>query len=172
MPYKKIKKTSKKQDRSNLPNWAKLLISLIVPFLAGFIGSSVTITGINSWYMNIAKPSFNPPNWIFGPVWTVLYIMMGFALYFLWTAKTSENRKKAITFFTIQIFLNSLWSILFFALEAPLLAFIEIIILWVFILLTIFYSWKVSRKAAYLLIPYILWVSFAAVLNFAIFLLN
>lgn len=152
--------------------WIKLIISIVIAQLAGIIGSLFTVTSGNSWYSSITKPSFNPPNWIFGPVWTLLYLLMGISLYFIWTSKKSKNRKIALYFFFTQLVLNSLWSILFFGLQNPLLAFIEIIILWIAILLTILYSFKVKKTAAYLLIPYILWVTFAAILNFSIFILN
>lgn len=146
----------------------KLILAIIITTAAGLIGSIFTKTGPGSWYSQIIKPSWNPPNYIFGPVWTTLFILMGISLYFLWEKKD----KKALIVFGIQLLLNILWSVFFFGLQNPLLAFIEIIILWIAILLTIIYAYKVSRPAAYLLIPYIAWVSFAAVLNFTIYLLN
>jgi len=149
--------------------WKKLIIALLLPQLAGFIGSLFTTPKISSWYSLIIKPSFNPPNWIFGPVWTLLFILMGIALYLVWIKK---DNKLAITFFGIQLGLNTLWSILFFGLQSPLLALIEIFVLEIFILLTIKEFYKVSKKAAYFLLPYILWVSFAMILNFAIVILN
>ena len=151
--------------------YLKLIISLIIPQLAGGIGSLFTSPSISTWYATIAKPSFNPPNWIFGPVWTTLFLLMGISLFIVWNEK-SKLKKKAITVFGIQLGLNTLWSILFFGLHSPLTAFIEIIFLWAAILLTIIYFYKISKPAAYLLIPYILWVSFAAVLNISIVFLN
>jgi benzodiazapine receptor len=148
--------------------WWKLIVSILITNAAGLIGSIFTQTGPGSWYTQIAKPSWNPPNYVFGPVWTTLFILMGISLYFLW----EKTHKKALTFFGIQLILNILWSVFFFGLENPLLAFIEIIILWIAILLTIIYAYRAYKPSAYLLIPYILWVSFAAVLNFAIYLLN
>lgn len=147
----------------------KLVISLVLPFIASLIGSLFTSNSISTWYVNLVKPSFNPPNWIFGPVWTLLYFLMGLSLYFVWIKKYDF---KTFRIFGIQLFLNTLWSILFFGLQKPLYAFIEIILLWVAILLTIISFYKIDKKAAYLLIPYILWVSFAAILNLAIFILN
>ena len=152
--------------------WIKLIISIIVAQLAGVLGSLFTITSGNSWFSNLVKPSFNPPNWIFGPVWTLLYFLMGISLYLVWVSKKSRNRKIGLYLFFTQLVLNSLWSILFFGLQNPLFAFVEIIILWVAILFTILYFYKVNKKASYLLIPYILWVTFAAVLNLRIFMLN
>lgn len=157
----------------NKINYFKLTASIIISLLAGFIGSFFTSSSIQSWYTTINKPFFNPPNFVFGPVWTILFILMGISLYIIWTTKSNSKQKKiAIYLFGIQLVLNTLWSIIFFGLQNPLFAFIEIVILWVAILLTIINFKKISKTAAYLLIPYILWVSFAAVLNFSIYYLN
>ena len=147
----------------------KLIISIILPFLASTIGSLFTVNSVSSWYVTLIKPSFNPPSWVFGPVWTILYFLMGVSLYLIWIKKFDKN---AFTFFTIQLILNALWSIIFFGLKSPLFAFVEIIFLWVAILITIIYFYKINEISAYLLIPYILWVSFAAILNFSIMVLN
>jgi len=152
-------------------NYFKLIAAIIITQLAGIIGSFFTVSSVIIWYVTLNKPFFNPPSWLFGPVWIILYLMMGVALYIVWNNRTKKSNT-ALTLFGIQLVLNSLWSILFFGLKNPLLAFIEIIILWVLILFTIIYFKKESKTAAYLLIPYILWVSFAAILNLAIFLLN
>ncbi len=148
--------------------WLILIGSLIITNLAGFIGSLFTSKG--SWYENLTKPSFNPPNEIFGPVWTLLYILMGISLYLILTTK--KSKKTALYFFAIQLILNALWSIFFFGLKNPVLAFINIIILWAAILLTTIHFYKISKKASYLLIPYLAWVTFATVLNLNILLLN
>ena len=147
----------------------KLFISIFLPFLASAIGGLFTASSVSTWYVTLNKPSFNPPSWIFGPVWTILYLLMGISLYLVWIKKYS---KPAFVVFGLQLVLNALWSILFFGLNVPLYAFIEIVFLWVAILMTIIYFYRINRTSAYLLIPYILWVSFATVLNFAIFLLN
>ncbi|PJC45221.1 TspO protein [Candidatus Pacearchaeota archaeon CG_4_9_14_0_2_um_filter_30_8] len=152
--------------------WVKLIFAILISQLAGIIGSLFTITSTNSWYTTIIKPSFNPPNWIFGPVWTLLYLLMGISLYLILTTKKSKNRKIGLYLFFTQLVLNTLWSILFFGLHSPLAAFIEIILLWISILLTIKYFYKVNKKASYLLIPYILWVTFAAILNLSIVIIN
>jgi translocator protein len=146
----------------------KLLISLFIPFLASLMGSLFT-GSVSSWYVTLIKPSFNPPSWLFGPVWTLLYLLMGISLYLIWIDK---YRKTAFIMYGFQLFLNILWSVLFFGLHQPGLAFIEIIILWIAVLITIIHFYKINKVAAYLLIPYILWVSFAVVLNFAIYMLN
>jgi benzodiazapine receptor len=151
----------------------KLAVSILICQLAGIIGSFFTVSSVGTWYVGLAKPSFNPPNWVFFPVWTTLFVLMGISLYIVWdNGIKSKQSKTAITIFGVQLALNTLWSILFFGFKSPLFAFIEIIFLWTAILLTILYFYRISKPAAYLLIPYILWVSFAAVLNFSIFYLN
>ena len=151
-----------------MKNIFKLVISILVCQLAGVVGSIFTINSVSGWYLELVKPSFNPPSWIFSPVWITLFLLMGISLYLVWIKKA----KIAMVFFGIQLFFNILWSVLFFGLKSPLLAFIDIIILWIFIFITIIKFYKVSRISVYLLLPYILWVSFAAVLNFFIFILN
>ena len=150
-----------------------LVASIIICLLAGVIGSFFTATGPDSWYAGIQKPVFNPPNWIFGPVWTVLFILMGVSLFMVWSQGTSNPLvRHALLLFGAQLVLNIIWSALFFGLESPLFAFLEILVLWVVILLVIISFFKVSKPAAYLLLPYIAWVSFAAILNFAILIIN
>lgn len=151
--------------------YIKLIVSIVICQLAGIMGSFFTSDSVKTWYPTLIKPSFNPPNGVFAPVWTTLFLLMGISLYLIWTSK-SKKKKLPLTFFGIQLGLNILWSILFFGLKMPLFAFIEIIILWTFILLTIISFYKISKASAYLLIPYLLWVSFAVVLNFALFYLN
>ena len=153
-------------------NMLKLVFSIIICQAAGLIGALFTSSSVGSWYSTIQKPAFNPPNWIFGPVWTTLYILMGVSLYVILTKRRNRKVKIGLTLFGIQLVLNSLWSFLFFGLERPLFGLIEIPILWVFILLTIIQFWKIDKKASYLLIPYLLWVTFAAVLNYYIWFLN
>lgn len=150
----------------------KLIFSIIICQLAGIAGALFTTPSIKGWYQSLNKPSFNPPNWIFGPVWTLLYLLMGISLYLVWNQKNNPKIKTALIFFAIQLMLNSLWSIIFFSLHLPSLAFLEIIILLIFIILTIIKFLPISKTAAYLLIPYFLWVSFASILNLAIFKLN
>ena len=154
-----------------MKKWIRFLLSVLICLLAGFIGSFFTVTSADSWYSGINKPSFNPPNWVFGPVWTILYTLMGISLFLLWESKSRHKKGVLIIFFT-QLVLNSLWSILFFGLQSPLFAFLEIIVLWTAIIATVLRAYRISKAAAYLLMPYIFWVSFAAVLNFSIYLLN
>ncbi len=154
-------------------NYIRLVVSVVVCLLAGFIGSFFTSSSIPTWYAGVSKPAFNPPNWVFAPVWTALFILMGISLYLVWNKGLQVNAVKiAVAVFAIQLILNVLWSVLFFGLKSPLYAFIEIIILWLSILFTIVLFFRISRTAGYLLVPYILWVSFAALLNFSIWRLN
>ena len=125
------------------------------------------------WYATLNKPPFNPPNWIFGPVWSVLYLLMGISLYLILIQKDkSIEQRIGVMLFATQLLLNTLWSLIFFGLRNPALAFGEIIILWIFIFLTIIYFNKVNKIASFLLIPYLAWVSFAAILNLWIMILN
>lgn len=140
----------------------------------GFISGQATRAGVETWFPTINKPSFNPPGWVFAPVWTVLYILMGVAAGMVWDHidRQRETVRKGLTFFTAQLALNALWSFLFFGLQNPLLAFIEIIILWLMIFETFNAFRRVDRTAANLLLPYLAWVSFATVLNGTIWWLN
>lgn len=154
-------------------NALKLAASLFICQAAGIAGSFFTIRSVDTWYAGITKPSFNPPDSVFAPVWGVLYILMGFSLFLVWRKSPENPRVKgALWVFAAQLVLNSLWSFAFFGCESPLAGFIVIGLLWTAIVLTIGMFFRVSKIAAILLIPYILWVSFAAILNGAIFLLN
>ncbi|MEW6617341.1 MAG: TspO/MBR family protein [Patescibacteria group bacterium] len=151
----------------------KFIVSLVLPLAAGFIGSFFTTPAINSWYATLIRPSFSPPNWIFGPVWTLLYILMGVSLFIVWKSDSDKNKKRvAMVVFFGHLVLNTLWSIIFFGLNNPFFAFIEIIILWLSILVTAFLFFRIKKIAGILFIPYLLWVSFASVLNFSIWQLN
>lgn len=151
----------------------KLIVSVLVCQAAGIIGSAFTYPNIAGWYASLEKPFFTPPNVVFGPVWISLYTLMGISLFLVirdgWKQK---EKSKGLYFFGAQLFMNSLWSILFFGLRSPLLGVVAIIPLWILILLTILEFRKTSRKAAWLLVPYILWVTIATALNAGIWLLN
>lgn len=154
-------------------NYIKLIICLVVVQLAGVIGSLFTIPAIPTWFATLSKPSFSPPNWIFAPVWTILFLMMGVAAFLVWRSGwQKKNVKIALIIFCIQLVLNTFWSIIFFGWQNPQAAFVEIIFLWLAILTTLIIFAKVSRAAAWLLVPYLLWVSFASVLNFSLWQLN
>lgn len=154
-------------------NPLKLLIAIAVSELAGIIGSVFTTSSMTDWYTGIAKPALNPPAWVFSPVWITLFALIGIAAFLVW--KKGLDRKDvfiALGLFVVQLVLNVLWSIIFFGLRSPDGALIEIVFLWLAILATIVAFAKVSRPAAWLLTPYILWVSFAAYLTCAIWVLN
>lgn len=151
----------------------KLIISILFPLLVGASAGFFTSSGVNGWYAKASKPWFNPPNWIFAPVWTALYILMGIALFLVWKAETDKNIKQtAIILFSVQLTLNFFWSFIFFKLQLPGWAFAEIILMWIMIFITILWFGKISSAAAWLLVPYISWVSFASILNYAIWKLN
>lgn len=140
---------------------------------AGWIGSTFTASAVPEWYGTLAKPFFSPPAWVFAPVWTILYILMGLAAAILWQKGLQDPRVRvALVFFLIQLSLNMMWSVLFFGLRSPLLGLFDILFLWVMILVTMAQFFKVSVPAAFLLVPYLLWVTFASGLNLGIFLLN
>jgi len=154
-------------------DWWKLIVAVIMCLMVGYIGSLATYPAIPTWFATLNKPIFSPPNWLFAPVWTALYILMGISLYLVWVKGTKIKRnKEAINLFLIQLGLNFLWSFIFFGFRNPSLAFLEIIALWILLLMTILRFWKISKIAAYLLMPYIAWISFASILNLAIVLLN
>ncbi len=151
----------------------KLIIAVAVPLVVGGISGYFTVTGVESWYLTIQKPTWNPPNWVFGPVWTTLYVMMGIALFLVWKEDTSRELKAiAFILFGVQLLLNFFWSFIFFKLEQPGWAFAEILVLWTAILACIFAFGQVNKTAAWLLVPYISWVSFATILNGTIWKLN
>lgn len=151
------------------------IIGMVLLCLAvGYLGSKITVESVQTWYPTLEKPSFNPPNWLFAPVWTTLYIIMGIAGGIVWNKITIDEKsvKRGMTFFFAQLGLNLLWSYLFFGLQNPLLGLINIILLWLFIYETMAQFNKVSKTATYLFIPYMLWVSFATILNASIWWLN
>lgn len=149
------------------------IVSLILPFIAGALGSYLTIDAIPGWYQTLNKPSFTPPNWIFAPVWIVLYLFMGISLFLFWRMKASKHTKdRGFLFYSLQLALNVLWSYYFFTDKNVSSALFVILLLWLFIALCIGAFRKISVLAAWLLVPYLLWVTYAACLNAAILLLN
>lgn len=153
--------------------WLKLVVCILIPLGVGALASFFTATGVSTWYRTIARPDWNPPDVVFAPVWTTLYILMGVALYLIWRKEVLESLKRsAIGWWVVQLVLNALWSFLFFSLQTIGLALIEIIVLWFAILGTIFSFARISKMAAWLLVPYISWVTFATILTFAIWRLN
>ncbi len=151
----------------------KLVASIALCQLAGFLGSLFTTPAIPTWYATLKKPFFTPPNWIFGPVWISLFLLMGISFFIVWQKKLHQPAaKNAIIFFFVQLILNILWSMAFFGLQSPLVGLIDIILLWIAILITTTKFFRVSRLAGFLFLPYLFWVSFAAVLNFFLWILN
>lgn len=145
-----------------------ILLTMSIGGLSGF----ATVAGVNGWYRTLNKPSFNPPNYLFGPVWSLLYLLMGISLYLIYKSEQSTARTKALRAFAVQLILNFFWSIIFFRLHAVGIALLEIVLMWLAILAMIIISYRVNKPAALLQIPYICWVSFASVLNAAIYHLN
>lgn len=161
-----------KQARPVSTQAVGLGISLMVCFVAGGVGGLATTQGLDVWYETLNKPTWNPPNWIFAPVWTTLYGLMGIAVWLVWRGGDLKDAQPAIALFFIQLVLNSLWSVLFFGLQNPGAALIEIVVLWLAIVATNVSFFRRSMIAGGLMTPYLLWVSFAAFLNFTIWNLN
>lgn len=147
-------------------NLSKLVLSIAICEGAGIIGSVFTFSAIPNWYITLNKPAFNPPNYLFGPVWTTLYFLMGISLYLIW------EKRHSLRLFWIHLFFNASWSIVFFGLRNPLLGLINILILWVLIVLVLYKFWKIDKTAGLLMLPYLAWVSFATYLNYSIWILN
>lgn len=149
------------------------LFYILLPQTAGLIGSMFTRNSINNWYQFLIKPALNPPNWIFAPVWTLLYIFMGVAAYLIWL-KGWQNKKVriALIIFFLQLVLNSIWSIIFFGMQNILFALIELMILWTLILIITIMFFRIEKKAGYLMLPYLIWTSFAMYLNYMLLILN
>lgn len=150
--------------------WLVLAGFILVPLAVGMIGGLATAPSIESWYRTIAKPDWTPPDWVFGPVWTILYIMMGVAAWLVW--KTRDRVAPAMALFGVQLALNLAWSLLFFGARSPGLAMIEVVFLWTSVLLTMLAFFGRQSTAGWLFVPYLAWVSFAAMLNFAIWSMN
>ena len=149
-----------------------LVVSLMICFAAGGIGGLATTQGLDAWYETLDKPTWNPPNWVFAPVWTTLYGLMGTAVWLVWRGGVWNEVKSAVVLFTVQLVLNGLWSILFFGLQNPGGALIEIVALWLAIFATTILFFRRSMVAGGLMMPYLVWVSFASFLNFTIWNLN
>jgi tryptophan-rich sensory protein len=150
----------------------KLIASLVISFAAGAAGSLATIPNIPSWYAELEKPFLNPPNFVFGPVWTALYLLIAISLYLVWTRKSTKSKASAYWVFAVQMVLNALWSFVFFGLHMPELAIAVIIVLLAAIVATIVLFYRFSKPAAYFLVPYLLWVGFATYLTIGVAVLN
>ena len=155
-----------------MKNLFLLLLCIFIVLGIGFLSGIATMESVNSWYITLIKPSFNPPNYLFGPAWTILYLLMGISIYLIIISPASKEKNKAILFFCIQLILNFCWSFIFFYFKLLGIALVEILILWIFILLMIIQFKKVKPFSSYLQWPYLIWVTFASILNASIFYLN
>lgn len=161
------------EKKRNMEKIIKIVLVTLVCVSLGYLSGTVTRESVATWYPTLEKPIFNPPNWIFAPVWTLLYIMMGIAAGLVWTSDSDVKIvKKGLGFFLVQFALNIIWSYIFFGLHNPFLALIEIVLLWLLIWETYSVFKKISKTAGYLLIPYLAWVGFATILNAGIWWLN
>jgi len=158
--------------KSPLAQAIGLVVAIVICFAAAGLGAAATTPEIRGWYASIAKPTWNPPAWIFGPVWTLLFLMMAVAAWLVWRRAGFAGAKLPLAFFAIQLALNTLWSVLFFGFHNPGAAAVEIVLLWAAVLATLITFWRRSHWAGGLLVPYLAWVSFASVLNFTIWRLN
>lgn len=150
-------------------NYYRLIISLVLPQLAGVAGSMPAAESVGGWYSVIEKSPLSPPNWVFGPVWIILYFLMGLSIYFIWN-KIDENKKikNILILFFVHLLFNAVWSPIFFGLKNPGVALVDLIVVWLLAVLLAFKFWGISRISTYLFIPYLLWISFAIYLNFHI----
>ncbi|HEX8177527.1 MAG TPA: TspO/MBR family protein [Pyrinomonadaceae bacterium] len=161
-----------KTEAYGLSTWLALGVSIAICFSAAGIGSLFTDPEIGGWYARIAKPSWTPPNWVFGPVWSVLYLMMAVAAWLVWKEKGFASAAAPLALFGVQLVFNALWSILFFGMHRIGMALLDIVLLWSAILATVLSFWRVSPAAGALMIPYLLWVTYASALNYSIWRLN
>ncbi len=150
----------------------KFIVSLIIPLGLGSVAGMVTSEAIPEWYASLNRPSFSPPSWLFGPVWTAIYILLGISLFLVWKRPSGADRNRALLVFVVQMVLNFAWTFIFFYFKMLQLALIEIVVLWLSILVMMLWFYKVKPLAAYLNIPYFLWVSFATVLTAGYYYLN
>jgi translocator protein len=150
----------------------KLVISIFVCLVAGLIGSIFTISSIPVWYATLNKPFFSPPNWLFAPAWTILYILMGIALFYVWKAPKVRKTNEGLMLFGAQLIFNVIWSIVFFGFRSIVGGVLSIAVLLILILMTTAQFYRIDKRAAYLMVPYLLWVCFATMLNIAVYFLN
>ncbi len=169
----KRKKSVRSSSDSRAFQWRSLLFWITLCELAGIAGSVFTVSAIPTWYATLNRPSFSPPNWLFGPVWVILYMLMGIAIALVRQHTAMKNRvQKATQLFLVHLAANALWSPIFFGTKNIPLSFVVIGFVWVSIILLIFRFYEIEKKSAYLLLPYLAWISFATVLNYNIWLLN
>ncbi|MCX7732701.1 MAG: tryptophan-rich sensory protein [candidate division WOR-3 bacterium] len=153
-------------------NLLKPVASIAVPLIIGFLGSMFTRQSVGNWFVTLKKPVFAPPNWLFAPAWALLYIMMGIAFYLIWQQGYSVKLRWALVVYGLQLILNLLWSLFFFGLRSPLLGLVDIVLLWILVIINTILFYHLRHAAGLLLIPYILWLTFALLLNLSIVILN
>ncbi|HEX8456470.1 MAG TPA: TspO/MBR family protein [Pyrinomonadaceae bacterium] len=156
----------------NASQWIGLVCAVAACFAAAGLGSVYTTPSIPTWYASLQKPAWTPPAWVFGPVWTLLYLLMAVAVWLVWRERGFTGARPALTLFAVQLTLNALWSVVFFGWKRPGLALVEIYFLWAAIFATMLSFWRISHAAAWLIWPYLLWVTFAGFLNLSIWRLN
>ncbi len=153
-------------------DWIALAVILLITFAASGVGGYFTAQSVKDWYPTLSKPSWNPPAWVFGPVWTALYVLMGVAAWLVFRERAARPVAPALALYGVQLLLNAAWSVLFFGLRNPLAGLVEIVFLWLAIAATMVVFWSAKPLAGILLLPYLAWVGFASVLNFALWRLN
>lgn len=152
--------------------WLPLMSWLAVCYGVSAVGAAVTMYAVETWYQGLVKPALSPPDWVFGPVWTVLYGLMALAVWLVWTSEDSVTRRRAIVWFCAQLAANLMWSFVFFGAQRPELGVMDIMVLWALIVATMVFFFKVNRTAGWLMVPYLAWVTFAGYLNWAIWVMN
>lgn len=152
--------------------WVSLLVWVAVCYGVSAVGAAVTMHAVETWYQGLVKPAGNPPDWVFGPVWTVLYMLMALAAWLVWTAGDGVARRRGIVWFCAQLAVNLLWSFAFFGARMPALGLADIVVMWALIVVTMVFFFKVRKKAGWLMVPYLAWVTYAGYLNWAIWRLN
>lgn len=168
----KVKCDIQSMDMSKTRQVPALIGLILITFAAAAIGGWATADAVTTWYPTLAKPAWNPPAWLFGPAWTLLYLLMAFAAWLVWLRRGVPGAMPALSLYLIQLVLNAAWSVVFFGLRQPGWAFVEIVALWVAIALTLRAFWKVQPAAGALLVPYLAWVTFASALNFTLWRMN
>jgi len=148
------------------------IISILIAQLAGLVGSIFTMPAITTWYAELVKPSFTPPSYVFGPAWAMLYTLMGLAAYRIWEKRSASGARRALVLYAVQLVLNVLWSYAFFGLHNPLAGVGVIVLLWIAVFMTMIFFYRVDNTAGWLFVPYVAWISFAGMLNYAVWMLN